>query len=274
MNNKYPLCNGKYRELVENILNNFTIDDFAAIVTHDTDKFTELVNEYHNRSRAVRVNKKRMNKKHNAFNCPAGIMMYDSNLNLLKINKIWAVGVCNYDILETIERVNAIRDYFYHILPRSMRGDVTKMLRVDKDFYGFMEYYLTGYDGMHRMIKRNINDYSRIHNAMQLLNDNISKRINYYYFHPAIYNTVSFMVTHMDITLPLIESVRLLQERGKLDINFQTAIEITREYHISKLPDMQRSVICDVVDSVNEEVWDNVVFDDATLDMITQIFYK
>ena len=232
MDNQYPLCNGEYRDVIDGILSNFTIDSFIGAVT------------------------------------------LTSTENSIAINSSFGAFGDPTPSTQGKNRVGAICRYINDTLPESERTRVITMLYHDRDFYGFMEYYLTGYDGMYRMIKRNINDYSRIHNAMQLLNDNISKRINYYYFHPAIYNTVSFMVTHMDITLPLIESVRLLQERGKLDINFQTAIEITREYHISKLPDMQRSVICDVVDSVNEEVWDNVVFDDATLDMITQIFYK
>ena len=147
MDNQYPLCNGGYRDVIDGILSNFTIDSFISAVT------------------------------------------LTSTENSIAINSSFGAFGDPTPSTQGKNRVGAIFRYINDTLPESERTRVITMLYHDRDFYGFMEQYLSEYDRVCKMMRYDPDNTHQVH-------------------------------------------------------------------------------------AVDPDVWDNVVFDWATLDMITQIFYK
>lgn len=232
MDNQYPLCNGEYRDVIDGILSNFTIDSFIGAVT------------------------------------------LTSTENSIAINSSFGAFVDPTPSTQGKNRVGAIFRYINDTLPEFERTRVITMLYHDRDFYGFMEQYLSEYDRVCKMMRCDPDNTHQVHRAMAVLKENVGRNINLHYFHPDIFRKMQWCMKELDVSLPVIESIQLLQKEQSIDSSLYTAIEMTKKHFLSMLSDGEKHVLFNIADAVDPDVWDNVVFDWATLDMITQIFYK
>ena len=232
MDNQYPLCNGEYRDVIDGILSNFTIDSFIGAVT------------------------------------------LTSTENSIAINSSFGAFVDPTPSTQGKNRVGAIFRYINDTLPEFERTRVITMLYHDRDFYGFMEQYLSEYDRVCKMMRYDPDNTYQVHRAMAVLKENVGRNINLHYFHPDIFRKMQWCMKELDVSLPVIESIQLLQKEQSIDSSLYTAIEMTKKHFLSMLSDGEKHVLFNIADAVDPDVWDNVVFDWATLDMITQIFYK
>lgn len=232
MDNQYPLCNGEYRDVIDGILSNFTIDSFIGAVT-----LTSTENSI------------AINSSFGAFGDPTPSTQGKNRVGV----------ICRY-----------INDTF----PESERTRVITMLYHDRDFYGFMGQYLSEYDRVCKMMRYDPDNTHQVHRAMAVLKENVGRNINLHYFHPDIFRKMQWCMKELDVSLPVIESIQLLQKEQSIDSSLYTAIEMTKKHFLSMLSDGEKHVLFNIADAVDPDVWDNVVFDWATLDMITQIFYK
>lgn len=232
MDNQYPLCNGEYRDVIDGILSNFTIDSFIGAVT------------------------------------------LTSTENSIAINSSFGAFGDPTPSTQGKNRVGAIFRYINDKLPEFERTRVITMLHHDRDFYGFMEQYLSEYDRVCKMMRYDPDNTHQVHRAMAVLKENVGRNINLHYFHPDIFRKMQWCMKELDVSLPVIESIQLLQKEQSIDSSLYTAIEMTKKHFLSMLSDGEKHVLFNIADAVDPDVWDNVVFDWATLDMITQIFYK
>lgn len=170
--------------------------------------------------------------------------------------------------------MGAIFRYINDTLPEFERTRVITMLYRDRDFYGFMEQYLSEYDRVCKMMRYDPDNTHQVHRAMAVLKENVGRNINLHYFHPDIFRKMQWYMKELDVSLPVIESIQLLQKEQSIDSSLYTAIEMTKKHFLSMLSDGEKHVLFNIADAVDPDVWDNVVFDWTTLDMITQIFYK
>lgn len=232
MDNQYPLCNGEYRDVIDGILSNFTIDSFIGAVT------------------------------------------LTSTENSIAINSSFGAFGDPTPSTQGKNRVGAIFRYINDTLPEFERTRVITMLCHDRDFYGFMEQYLSEYDRVCKMMRCDPDNTHQVHRAMAVLKENVGRNINLHYFHPDIFRKMQWYMKELDVSLPVIESIQLLQKEQSIDSSLYTAIEMTKKHFLSMLSDGEKHVLFNIADAVDPDVWDNVVFDCATLYMITQIFYK
>ena len=232
MDNQYPLCNGEYRDVIDGILSNFTIDSFIGAVT------------------------------------------LTSTENSIAINSSFGAFGDPTPSTQGKNRVGAIFRYINDTLPEFERTRVITMLYHDRDFYGFMEQYLSEYDRVCKMMRCDPDNTHQVHRVMAVLKENVGRNINLHYFHPDIFRKMQWCMKELDVSLPVIESIMLFQKEQSIDSSLYTAIEMTKKHFLSMLSDGEKHVLFNIADAVDPDVWDNVVFDWATLDMITQIFYK
>lgn len=244
MDNQYPLCNGEYRDVIDGILSNFTIDSFIGTVTRTNPKQESDINV----KNGVRTQ-----------SIPGAFANTTPS---------------TYHRVDVLRRVSGICDYITLILSDSERAEMTKMLCRDKDFYGFMEYYLNDYDRVCKLLRHDPDNHYLVHRVMKLLKNNADKRINYHYFHPDIFDKTQCYVRSLDLSIPVIQSIMLFQKEQSIDSSLYTAIDMTKKHFLSMLSDGEKHVLFNIADAVDPDVWDNVVFDWFTLNMITQIFYK
>ncbi len=200
-----------------------------------------------------------------------GAVTLTSTENSIAINSSFGAFVDPTPSTQGKNRVGAIFRYINDTLPEFERTRVITMLYRDRDFYGFMEQYLSEYDRVCKMMRYDPDNTHQVHRVMAVLKENVGRNINLHYFHPDIFGEMQWYMKELDVSLPVIESIQLLQKKQGIDNNRHVAIEMTRQYYLAKLSDIERHVLCGVASVVDPDVWGNVGFDVAILDMIINI---
>jgi hypothetical protein len=113
--------------------------------------------------------------------------------------------------------------------------------------------------GIPRITQRIVNQLRR----------NKNQPINLYFFHPEIYLNIEWSQANPDITESIIEYVdNTYRYTGSANTNTLKAIELTREYYLSRADPRYKELLYGTSDAIVPDLWDNLSPNKEMLDML------
>ena len=164
----------------------------------------------------------------------------------------------------------SIRSYILEaIRSDKVRSNIIDMIRSGDGFYDFMELYLKDYDYAKRLT--DLYDHRTIQKIVHELKIREGLETNLFFFHPHIYHRVSWMYNKYNHHLPVVESLLKEQDKFVINKNLSTAIEMNRDYYISKADIRYKKILFTTTDRIIPELWYNVPIDVGLLDMFLYV---
>ncbi len=235
MNNKYPLSTGLYRDMVEGIINTFTDSELVDVLTGNFDHY-----------------KAALEHRHCRINC------YDNYSDYVGGMEFGIYPDLPLDLLD-------LRHYILSNLDGDEKTEVIEMIRFHKDFYGFMEKYLTEFHYANTLT--NFGHYKYTQEVVSLMRENKGKPMNLYHFHPSIRRKIAWFLYGGDLSRSVLDTIRYIQDQYIRDRSVVEAITLTKNHYISCVKEEYREVLLGITDTINQKLWNTNIWEGVDTDI-------